>query len=185
MSLRHCAGSSPLLATHSLRDALSLCEQSVATPSAAQTSDIRASLNRPSRSTRTPSDTLSTESRFTTDSRGTGSAPGSSGTSLGSLRIVVVQGATSARLSLGIAASRERTTTGRRPTSGSSHHQTSPRAGSGVTTSPRLNGTNRGRPIRRSGSAGDRHTPSRPHRSRPPCVERATIQAPRRGARNH
>ena len=47
--------------------------------------------------------------------------------------MVVVQGATSARRSRGIAASRDRTTTGRRPISANSHHHTSPRAGSALT----------------------------------------------------
>ena len=51
--------------------------------------------------------------------------------------MVVVQGATSARRSRGIAASRDHTTTGRRPTSASSHHQTSPRNGAGI-RSPRV-----------------------------------------------
>jgi len=48
---------------------------------------------------------------------GTGSSPGSRTTSLARPRIVVVQGATNARRSRGIAASRDRTTTGRRPIS--------------------------------------------------------------------
>ena len=48
-------------------------------------------------------------------------------TSLARPRMVVVHGATRARRSRGMAASRERTTTGRRPTSGSSDHHTSPR----------------------------------------------------------
>ena len=54
--------------------------------------------------------------------------------SLTSPRMVVVHGAIRARRCLGITASRDRTTTGRRPTSGSSHHQTSPRAGGALTT---------------------------------------------------
>lgn len=103
--------------------------QSTATARAAQISRIRASASRPSRSTRTPSETLSTESKLTAERCGTGSLPGSRTTSLGNARIVVVQGATSARRSRGMAASRDRTTTGRRPTSGNLHHHSSPRAG--------------------------------------------------------
>ena len=57
-------------------------EQSTATARASQTWRIRASASRPNRETRTPSPTLSTESRFTADRRGTGSSPGSSTTSL-------------------------------------------------------------------------------------------------------
>ena len=107
--------------------------QSTATSSATQTSRIRSSLSRPRRSTRTATETLSTESRLIEDRRGTGSSAGSTTTSLARPRIVVVQGAMSVRLSRGMAASRESTTTGRRPTSGSSHHHTSPRAGRGLT----------------------------------------------------
>src|SRR5436190_15307477 len=51
----------------------------------------------------------------------------SSTTSLASPRIVVVHGATSVRRRRGMAASRESTTTGRRPISAGSHHQPSPR----------------------------------------------------------
>lgn len=47
-------------------------------------------------------------------------------------RMVVVHGATNTRRSRGIAASRESTTTGRRPISGGSHHHTSPRRGRSV-----------------------------------------------------
>jgi hypothetical protein len=96
----------------------------------------RVSANRPSRSTRTATETPSTESMLTTQRRGTGSSPGSRPTSLTNPRIVVVHGATSARRCRGITASRERTTTGRRPISGISHYQTSPRAGNGVTARP-------------------------------------------------
>jgi len=76
---------------------------------------IRVSASRPSRLTNTPTETLSTESRFTAERRGIGSEPGSRTTSLASPRMFVVHGATSARSSRGIAASRESTTTGRRP----------------------------------------------------------------------
>lgn len=105
-------------------------EQSTATASAAQISVIRLPASRPRRSASTATDTLSTESRLTAQSRGIGSSVGSRTTSLARPRMVVVQGATKARRSRGIAASRDRTTTGRRPASGSSHHHTSPRAGS-------------------------------------------------------
>ena len=131
--------------------------QSTATSKAAQSSRMRASARRPSRSTRTLTATLSTESRLTADVRGTGSSPGSRSTSLGNPRIVVVQGATMARRSRGMAASRERTTTGRRPTPASSHHQTSPRVGTGFTRQKRPHGTRPDLPIRRALRAGVRH----------------------------
>ena len=108
--------------------------QSTATSRASQTSRILESAKRPTRSTSTPIETLSTESRFTAERWEIGSSPGSRTTSLARPRMVVVHGATSARRSRGIAASRDRTTTGRRPTSPSSHHHTSPRVGSVVTT---------------------------------------------------
>jgi hypothetical protein len=106
--------------------------QSTATAKAAQISRIRASDSRPSRWTRTAIETLSMESRFTAVGRGTGSWSGSRRTSLASPRTVVVQGATSARRCRGITASRDSTTAGRRPISASSHHQTSPRAGTSL-----------------------------------------------------
>lgn len=74
--------------------------QSTATANAAQISRIRASASRPSRSTSTPRETLSTESRLTAERLGTGSSPGSRTTSLGRARIVVVHAATSVRPSL-------------------------------------------------------------------------------------
>lgn len=95
--------------------------------SAAQICCMRESAGRPSRVTRSDTATLSAESRLTAERRGTGSSPGSSTTSLASPRIVVVDGATSVRLSRGIAASRDRTTTGRRPICSISHHHSSPR----------------------------------------------------------
>ena len=104
--------------------------ESTATSSATQTSRIRSSLSRPSRSTSIAIDTLSTESRLIALRRLIGSSAGSRTTSLGRPRMVVVHGATSARRSRGIAESLESTTTGRRPISGSSHHQSSPRRGS-------------------------------------------------------
>lgn len=132
-------------------------EQSTAIARAAQISRIRESRRRPNRLTSIAIDTLSTESRFTAERRGTGSSAGSSTTSLTSPRIVVVHGATSARRCRGITASRDRTTTGRRPISASSHHHTSPRAGSALTTLLRHAGTTPGRPIRRARRVGARH----------------------------
>jgi hypothetical protein len=108
-------------------------EQSTATERAVHICRIRTSPSRPRRSTRTATDTLSIESRFTAERRGTGSSLGSRTTSLARPRIVVVHGATTARRSRGIAASRDKTTTGRLPAFASSHHQISPRAGIGVT----------------------------------------------------
>lgn len=123
--------------------------QSTATPSAPQICSIRTSPRRPIRSTRTPSATLSTVSSLTAQRRGTGSSPGSSTTSLGRPRTIVVHGAISARWSRGMATSRDRTTTGRRPTSGSSHHHTSARAGGEVTRPLQQTGTTPGHPSRR------------------------------------
>ncbi len=137
--------------------------QSTAISSASQISRMRSPLSRPRRSTSVPIETLSTESRLTTEISGIGSAGGSRSTSVGIPRIVVVQGPISARRRRGIAASRESTTTGRRPISGSSHHQTSPRAGSAVTTSRRPPGRRRGLPTRRFRRAGVRR---RPHTQR-------------------
>lgn len=124
--------------------------QSTATANAEQTSRIRLSSSLPSRSVSVLTEMLSTESRLTADRRGIGSSPGSSSTSLANPRIVVVHGATSALRSLGMATSRERTTTGRREMSGSSHHHTSPLVGMSVTTKLPLLGMMRGHPIRRT-----------------------------------
>lgn len=79
--------------------------QSTATFSAAQMARIWLSASRPSRPTNTATETLSTESRFTAERRGIGSASGSRTTSLASPRMVVVDGATSVRRSRGMAAS--------------------------------------------------------------------------------
>lgn len=151
-------------------------EQSTATARAAQISRIRVSRKRPNRLTRTAIETLSTASRFTAERRGTGSSTGSSTTSLTSPRIVVVHGATSARRCRGITTSRERTTTGRRPISAISHHQTSPRNGMAVTTAPRRAGTTPGRPTHRARRGDARH---RRRSSRPPRLSGGEQAGPR------
>ncbi len=109
-------------------------------------------------------ETLSTESRFTAERSGTGSPSGSSTTSLAIPRMVVVHGATSARRCRGITASRDKTTTGRRPISAISHHQTSPRAGRAVTMPRPHFGTKPGRPTRPARRADARR---RRHSSHP------------------
>ncbi len=150
---------------------------------AAQISRIRVSANRPSRWTSTASETLSTESRLTAERWGIGSVPGSSTTSLASPRSVVVHGATSARLCRGIMASRDRTTTGRRPMSAISHHHTSPRAGSAITRRRLPVATTPGRPTRPARRPGVRR---RRHNWRPPrriCAERAMLEVPRQQGR--
>lgn len=131
-------------------------EQSTATASAAQISRILLSATLPRRSTRMAIETLSTESRFTADRSGTGSSPGSRRTSLARPRRLVVQGAMSARRRRGMAASRDRTTTGLRPISGISHHHTSPRAGSSVMKPPPRAGTRPGLPMRPAHRVGAR-----------------------------
>lgn len=123
-------------------------EQSTATARAAQISRILTSATRPSRSTRIAIETLSTESRLIADRSGIGSSPGSRRTSLGRPLMVVVQGAMSARRCRGMTASRDSTTTGRRPISGISHHHTSPRAGRFVTRLSQRDGTRPGLPTR-------------------------------------
>jgi len=125
---------------------------------------MRCALRVPSRSTKSAIDTLSTESRFTADRSGTGSSPGSKMTSLGNSRMVVVQGATNARPRRGMATSRDRTTTGRRPMSGSSHHHSSPRRGMLLTWPLPPNGTRPGRPSRQAHRAGVCHMRCRQHR---------------------
>lgn len=150
--------------------------QSTATARAAQISRIRVSPKRPNRLTRIAIETLSTESRFTAERTGTGSSAGSSTTSLTSPLIVVVHGATSARRCRGITTSRDRTTTGRRPISAISHHQTSPRAGTPLTTSPRPAETTPGRPIRLARRVGARH---RRRSSRPPPQRGSELAEPR------
>ena len=140
-------------------------EQSTATSRAAQMARIRVSASRPSLLTKTATDTLSTESRFTADRRGIGSESGSRTTSLAMPRMVVVHGATSARRSRGIAASRDSTTTGRRPISAISHHQISPRAGSALTSRQPPSATTPGHPTRRPHQSGARR---RRRSSRPP-----------------
>ncbi len=134
--------------------------QSVATSSAWQISRILTPLSEPIRSTSTATDTDSTESRFTALRRPIGSSPGSSTTSLGRPRIVVVHGATIARPSRGIAASRDNTTTGRRPISGGSHHHSSPRVGRELTWPQPHFETTPDRPSRRRRRSGEPRTQS-------------------------
>lgn len=98
---------------------------------------------------------------------------------LGSDRIVVVQGATSARRSRGMAASRDNTTTGRRPLSGNSHHHSSPRAGISVTKCRRLDGTTPGLHMRPARRVGADHTRRSSHRSR----RRGAVRGGLRGLR--
>lgn len=114
-------------------------------------------------------ETLSTESRFTADLLGMGSSAGSRTTSLGRPLIVVVHGAMTARRSLGIATSRESTTTGRSEISGSSHHHTSPRDGSSLTTTRLPHGTTPGHPTRLGGQGDGRRMPRMPHLSQLLC----------------
>lgn len=163
---------------------MSQLEQSTATARAAHTWRIRSPANRPSRSTSTAMETLSTESRLTAQRRGIGSSPGSSNTSLASPRIVVVQGATSARRCRGMTESRDMTTTGRRPISAISHHQSSPLAGSSFTMPPRPGETMRDRPTRRVRRADARRTPRSSHRSRRRDVGQATRRAPGQSTRH-
>lgn len=143
------------------------CLQShpVAMASAVHTSRIRSSLRRPRRSTSTPLEMLSTESRLIADTRGIGSSLGSRTTSVDSPLTLVVQGATMIRPRRVIAASRESTTTGRRPISGGSDHHTSPRCGSAVTICERRRATTRGRPTRRARRADARRRPGTGRRS--------------------
>ena len=155
-------------------------EQSTATSRAAQMARIRVSASRPSRLTNTAIETLSTESRFTAERRGTGSVSGSRTTSLASPRMVVVQGATSARRRRGIAASRDSTTTGRRRISAISHHHTSPRAGSALTKPQPLGATTLGRPTRRARRTGARRRPHSWHPPRPIDGERVARREPHR-----
>lgn len=84
-------------------------QRPTATSGAAQLARVRASARRPSRFTNAPTQTLSTKSRFTAERSGIGSEPGSRPTSLARPPMVVVHGATSARRSRGIAASRDST----------------------------------------------------------------------------
>jgi hypothetical protein len=144
---------------------------------------IRMSAGLPSLLTSTATETLSTESRFTAERRGIGSESGSRMTSLAIRRIVVVHGATSARRSRRIAASRESTTTGRLPISAISHHQTSPCAGSALTRRQPPAATTPGRPTRRVLQLDARHRPRSSHRAGPIDIERAPRQ-PRQSPRS-
>jgi hypothetical protein len=171
--------SSPLIWRRPSRECRTHDWQSTAIANAEQISCILASASRPRRSTSTPTDTLSTESRLTADRLGTGSSPGSSTTSLGSARIVVVHGAISARPRRGMTASRESTTTGRRPISGSSHHHSSPRAGGWLMMRPRHVGMRPDRPRHRPREADADRKRRSWRRSRLCGAGQARRQAPR------
>ena len=159
--------------------------QLTATSSAEQIWCMRPSLRRPILSTKIAIDTLSIESRLTAQRRLIGSSPGSRTTSLGRLRIVVVHGAINVRRNLGMAASREITTTGLRWISGNSHHQTSPRSGTGVTRQPHQHETQRGCPTHRIRQLGTRRTRRRRHQSHPHDCERRAHRVPRQAALRH
>ena len=116
---------------------------------AAQISRIRPSPNLPRRWVSVPTETLSTESRFTADSRGIGSSPGSSITSLARPRIVVVHGAIECPPKSGnCGVPRRESRRADREIFGSSHHHTSPLAGRSVTRRPPPHETTPSRPIR-------------------------------------
>lgn len=159
--------------------------QSTATAKAVQTSCMRPSPNLPRRMVSVPTETLSTESRLTADRRGMGSSPGLRSTSLASPRIVVVHGAIRTRRSLGIAASRDRTTTGRRLISDSSHHHTSPLAGKSFTTRLPPHERTRGRPIRPLHRGDVRRMQRIRRRSRLRDASLPTHLGPRRAAPHH
>ncbi len=159
--------------------------QSTATSSAWQISRIRIPLSAPIRSTSTAVDTDSIESRLTAQRRPIGSSSGSSTTSLGRPLIVVVHGATSARRSRGMAASRDRTRTGRRPISGGSHHHSSPWTGTTLTwPKPRV-GTKRDRPSHLRRQSGELRTQlRRRHRFRRTGSDREGLSVPHRRVRH-
>jgi hypothetical protein len=157
--------------------------QPTAIARATHTSRIRASPSVPSRFVGAPTPTFSTESRLTAARVGMGSSPTSITTSVGSPRIFVVHGAMSALRSLGIATSLVITTTGRRGISGSSHHQTSPRAGRFIMMMTLHHGRRRDRPIRRELRPVDHRTPCSWHRSPRPCIGRAARREPHRSVR--
>lgn len=159
--------------------------QSTATSSAWQISRIRTPLSAPIRSTSTAVDTDSIESRFTAQRGPIGSSPGSRTTSLAKPRIVVVHGAMSARRSRGMAASRDRITTGRRPISGGSHHHNSPRTGKALTSPKPHFGTKRGRPSHLRRQLGGLRTQlHRWHRFRQPGSYRGALSVPHRRVRH-
>jgi hypothetical protein len=118
---------------------------------------MRSSLRRPIRCVSDPTETLSIKSRLTADTLGTGSSFGSSTTSLGSPRTMVVHGAITVLRSRGIATARDKTTTGRREISGSSHHQTSPRVGRPFMTIRPPLGMTQDRPTHRARLEVSRH----------------------------
>lgn len=157
--------------------------QSTATASASQICRIRPSASRPRRSTSAATETVSTESRLAAERRGIGSESGSRTTSLGSPRSVVVHGATSARRSRGIAASRDSTTTGRRPTSANAHHHTSPRAGRPFTRRPPRAATKPDHPNRRHRRLAARRRRGRQCPAQRIGAEQEVPQEPRRQAR--
>lgn len=137
--------------------------QATAVSRAAQIWRIRRSLSQPNLVTSHAWLTKWTESRLTADGIVTGSSPGSSTTSLANPRMVLVHGATIAVVKRSKAESRERTTTGRWPMSGDSHHHTSPQRGrEAVTTPPTLRGSGRARASVRCSSRP--MTPGRPTR---------------------
>jgi hypothetical protein len=105
-------------------------------------------------------------------------------TSLARRRIVVVQGATNARLSRGIAASRDSTMTGRLPASASSHHHTSPRSGNPIMRQRQLAGMTPDRPTRRAHRLDAPHRRRSWHPPRPIVDEPATLQGPDRSGRH-
>ena len=140
-------------------------EQLTAIFRAVHTCRIRSSLSLPSRWVSVAIETLSIESRFNADLRGIGSSTGSRTTSLGRPRMLVVHGAITTRRSLGIAMSRDKTTTGRREISANSHHQISPRDGSPFTTTQLPHGRTPGPPTRPGGQGAGRRRPRMPHLS--------------------
>ena len=159
--------------------------QSTATSSAWQISRIRTPPSAPIRSISTAVETDSIESRFTAQRRPIGSSPGSRMTSLGKPRMVVVHGAMSARRSRGMAASRDRTTTGRRPISGGSHHHNSPRAGVALTWPKPHFGTKRGRPTHLCRQLGELRTQlRRRHRFRQTGSYQGALSVPHRRVRH-
>lgn len=88
--------------------------------------------------------------------------------------------ATTARPSRGIAASRESTTTGRRPICGGSHHHTSPRSGTAIRSPRLLRETTPNPPTRQAHRAGGRRRTHTRHRVPSTDGEAAATATPRR-----